>query len=215
MNTKVTIAVISKVAAENGKNLKTLTSLCNIPQENLGDWLKGKGEITDEQLDAMCEALAVDKKEILQMVREITPDKDKAPVKEAPVKEVPVKETPKAEEKPDIMPKPATPEDKSKAESKPKAKTKETEASNLLSMTGFPIPKSKSELKGTIINLEKNVLSALDVLKSYTMTLGETCMTLDKGDKVDARYKALLKAAEGSSDEGIALAITILKKWKK
>ena len=80
-------------------------------------------------------------------------------------------------------------------------------------------PKTKTELKAKISELTKAVTTSLDALGKFTAELGDEKISLEKEagnkDTVDPRFKKLLKAAEVASDEGLDMAIKILKKWKK
>ena len=129
------------------------------------------------------------------------------------------------EPKDDFMSKPI--EEPAKNEEAPKKQDKEIKAKAPKVVrsakapseaSGSSLPKTKTELKGNVSEYKKAVIEALNALESYTMKIGEESMALDKkpaAPQIDPKLKPLLKAAEQASDEGIEMAVKILKKWKK
>lgn len=117
------------------------------------------------------------------------------------------------------------PEPKKMRKSKSKAASKER---NMLSEESESFIRSLLSLKKSEAITEKHIQQAYHVAtchitdtmrssekltKELTIALKESSDT--KPPVIDERYKMLMAAAEKASDEGIELAVTILKKFKK
>ena len=80
-------------------------------------------------------------------------------------------------------------------------------------------PKTKAEIKAQMTELRKNVIAGLDEMEKYAIRLGDEKLTAEKElsvrPAIDPKFKALIKAAEEASDEGIEMAVKILRKWKR
>jgi hypothetical protein len=223
-------AVLSEKAREQGTTIKAIGEKLGLSGQ-VANWLKGTAKIEEipaetldlfaKELNTTVDALKIDMNIIIDPTKK-TSQKDKSAPKKA--------ETPKKES--------SKKESKSKDETPAKKRTKsepipvsndsddipgqmtfgDTEqptsfyslAPSTQKRTTSKINENKVAMDSLVADVKDNVASLEKSLKAlYSAANSAASKTVDK------RYEALLKAAEGSTDEGIEFAIKILKKWKK
>jgi len=245
MDNKKLALILSAKASKNGTHLRGIARELGIDDKISGDWMRGVSAPTEEELSRICEKIGCTPRDIYKELGEKPPkpglpiEEDVAPEpKDARKTTIVEKEEKTVVEKETFtaMPEPKAPDAESKtAENKPK-KERKTAVKNVTeskkkSKTAIEFPPELSAGIRKACGLKKSdAIETEQLLKFFEAecnSIHESLRQLNSLNTVlanaafkeenapDPRLTNLISVAKNASDEGLELAITILKKFKK
>lgn len=203
MTTDIILFLTSK-ANQKGIKLIDAVKTAGIDQEKYKTWVKKQQIPTTEEIDKLCEVIGCER-----------PEKKR---------EKHMEKKPKAAFDTAMNPPTETVESQTPNETKSAKPVRKTD--NVIRLADIESEKKireKLSLKKTEPLTNEKIISSLsekkkeaekhveDVIEAVRLLAGN----MVKETAVDPRYKELLKAAENATDEGIEVAIAVLKKMKK
>ena len=236
--TSVLVTELISRASQNNTNIRHVTREIGIPDETVKDWMRGTVEPTEDEVRRFCEKLGVDIPKIKSRPAEKTESVEKSKILRdfAPNKELvpnslvigeetkPKKEEKKMEEIKNVSAEVPKTEEKTKrtrtiSVKKTGKKQFLSEESEAFVRKSIGLKKSEEITEKALSDAFKAGVKAvkekLDDLALLEYDVSKALFSTPAQAQLDERLKLLIEAAEKASDEGIEVAITILKKFRK